>query len=294
MGVTQLHQGQAAGAGLKALQVHGVLYGDGVDLAEQAVGNAQQLQLQGSAFGGLAVKPQLADVMGLAGGNVGKNRDNALGSQREQGNDLVIVAGVDGQVVAAEGADLGHLADVAAGLFDAHDVGVLCQRRHGGGGDVAPGAGGDVVQDAGHTAGVRNIGKELNQTVLGGLIIIGGHQQHGVGAHLARVFGQVDGIGGIVAAGTRDDRNATRHPLYTVANDLFMLVVRQGGGLAGGARHHDGVDALGDLPVDEAAELLVVHAGGGHGGDDGGSSAGKDGVLHNSISFLYTKKRIAA
>ena len=42
-----------------------------------------------------------------------KRQDDALAAQGQQGDHLVIVAGVDVQLVAAEGRDLCHLTDIA-------------------------------------------------------------------------------------------------------------------------------------------------------------------------------------
>ena len=66
-----------------------------------------------------------------------------------------------------------------------------------------------------------------------------------------------------------------------------MLIVGQRRALAGGAGDHQRVDALVDLPVDQPAQGLVVHAGMGQGGDQRRGGAAKDGLPAHSDSPLW-------
>ena len=94
--------------------------------------------------------------MGVLRGYVGQHADHALAAQSQQRHDLVIVAGVNVQAVTAGRRDLGHVADVAAGLLDGVDVRVLRKLGQRGGRQVAARAAGHIVQDAGDMHGVRN------------------------------------------------------------------------------------------------------------------------------------------
>ena len=85
--------------------------------------------------------------MCLSGHTVGEHRDNALAAQRHDGNDLVVVARVDGDVVAAQLADLGNTADVAGSFLDGYDVLDSRKPLDGLQTDVGSGAGGYVVQN---------------------------------------------------------------------------------------------------------------------------------------------------
>ena len=53
----------------------------------------------------------------------------------------------------------------------------------------------------------------LDEAGLAGLVVVGGHQQAGVGAGVLGVLGQVDGGGGVVAARAGDDFDPVVHPL---------------------------------------------------------------------------------
>ena len=229
--------------------------------------------------------------MGVARRHVGQHADHALAAQRQQRNDLVIVAGVDVQILPAGGGDLRHLADVAAGFLHCVDVRVLGKLRQTGGGQVAAGAAGDIVQNAGQVHGIRNGGVVGDQTGLAGLVVVGGDQQQGVGAVRLRLTAEPDGVPGIVGAGARNDRNPPGSLFDGVADARGMLLIRHGGGLAGGAADDNGIGAVVDLVVNDAPQLLEIHAAvGTHGGDDRHGGAGKNGLLHREHSFKNQSK----
>ena len=126
-----------------------------------------------------------------------------------------------------------------------------------------------------------------------GLIIVGCDDEHGVGADGAAVFREVDGVGGVVGAGTGDDGDAAGGMLYGEADGLAMLFVGKCGALTGGAGDDEGLDTLGDLPVDEAGEGGIVDAGLGQWGDEGGGDAAKDGMhCHEKNSFQIRSQRM--
>lgn len=62
-------------------------------------------------------------------------------------DNLVVVAGIEVKLVAAQLHGLRDLRDVAAGFLHRHNVRVFGKLPVGGGGDIDAGAGGDVVQD---------------------------------------------------------------------------------------------------------------------------------------------------
>lgn len=110
---------QTAVTGIPAKAVHGPLDRDGVDVGKQCLDKRHRLELHGQALGSLTGEPFDADVMGVLRGYVGQHADHALAAQSQQRHDLVIVAGVNVQAVTAGRRDLGHVADVAAGLMTA-------------------------------------------------------------------------------------------------------------------------------------------------------------------------------
>ena len=156
-------------------------------------------------------------------------------------------------IIPAQRGDLADLGQVAAGFLDAVYVGQLAQLGQRCGQDVAAGAAGDVVQDAGQRNGVRNRGKMRDQPGLAGLVVVRRHQQQRVGAHLLGMPAQLDGIRRVVRAGPGDDRHAAGRVLHRKADALGVLLVRQRGRFAGRAADDDGVDAVFDLVVDDAA-----------------------------------------
>ena len=124
-----------------------------------------------------------------------------------------------------------------------------------------------------------------NQALLGGLVVVGGHHQHGIGSHFAGGLGVVDDMLGIVGAGAGNDGNTACNGFYHEADNLFLFLILNGGVFAGGTHNHQSVDSVFNLEFDEAAEGFVVNgAVNVHGGNQCGSHAGKNGVLH--ISFL--------
>ena len=75
-----------------------------------------------------------------------------------------------------------------------------------------------------------------------------------------------------------------------------MLRVGQRGAFAGGTGDDQSVDALVNLPVDQALELRKVDAVAGQGGDQRGGCAAEDGILlHGSMPSFprYVQQKIA-
>ena len=64
---------------------------------------------------------------------------------------------------------------------------------------------GTFVEDDGQLHPVGDVLVVLDQAGLGALVVVGGHQQQGVGAGVLGVLAQVDSGGGVVAAGAGDD-----------------------------------------------------------------------------------------
>ena len=83
---------------------------------------------------------------GLGGDHVGQDGDAAHAAHGQDGDDLVVVAGIDVQLVAHQGEGLHDLGDVAVGLLDGGDVGMLRQLHIGIGLNGDAGAGGHVIE----------------------------------------------------------------------------------------------------------------------------------------------------
>ena len=217
---------------------------------------------------------------------VGKHRNYTFAAQSENGNDLVVVAGINVKFILAERGDLRNLRDVAGGFFDANDIGVIGKRGNRCRQEVAAGAAGHVVKNAGLCGGVGNGAEGSNQAVLRCLIVVGRYQKHGVGANLAGVFGQVDGISRIVGAGSGNHRDATCHAVHAKLQNRTVFLVGQGRAFAGGSRGNNGVDAAVDLPINQAPECLIIYTVCGQRGNNGGCNAFKNSFFHLFILFL--------
>lgn len=107
----------------------------------------------------------------------------------------------------------------ARGFLDAVDHGVLAQLVVGLRGEGAAGTGGHVIHDDGGMYPVGDVGVVLDETGLGGLIIIRSDDEQAVDAAGLCVQGQIQGGHGAVAAGAGDDLDPVIHLLdaYSMA-----------------------------------------------------------------------------
>ena len=115
----------------------------------------------------------------------------------------------------------------------------------------------------------------LEQALLTGLVVVGHHRQHRIGAAVFRRRGQLDGLQGVVGAGSGNDRHPALDRFDGQLDDPLVLVKAQGGRLAGGAAGDDAVNAAGDLKFDQVNQTLFIDPALVHGGDQCGYSAFK-------------------
>ena len=133
---------------------------------------------------------------------------------------------------------------------------------------------------------VRNGRVVGDKACLAGLVVVGRDQQQGVGTVGLSLLGPPDGVLGIVGAGTRDHRHAPGNLFDRIADALGMLLVGQCRGLTGRAADDDGVGAMGNLVLNDAAQLVIVDAAVCvHRGDDGHGGSCKNGFLHTNFSL---------
>ena len=149
--------------------------------------------------------------------------------------------------------------DVGGGVLDADDVLQLLpaagERRHL---DVDDGAHRHVVDDDGDVDGIVDGLEVAEEALLGRLVVIAGGVQHGVRAHRLGVAGEIDRLRGGVGAGARDHRHALAGDLHAQLHHALVLLVAERRALARGPHGHQPVRALGDLPLDQAPERLLV------------------------------------
>ena len=111
------------------------------------------------------------------------------------------------------------------------------------------------------------------EAALARLVVIGRDDEHGVGARLLGMDGELDRLLGAVGAGAGDDRHAAFGDLDAELDDAVMLLVRKRRRFAGRADRNEAARSLADLPVDEGAEGVLVERAVLHGRDQRGYRA---------------------
>ena len=160
------------------------LGGDGIDLAEQGVDQRQHLALQGSCAGKITGKDLVGHFHSHFGDNIGQHADAAYTAHSHHCHGQGVLAGVDIDTVAALGENFNHLAHIAAGFLDSHDVFVVSQLGNGGRQQIAAGTAGDIVKDHGLLRSIGDGGVVCHQTGLGCLVVVGGNCQNGISTSL--------------------------------------------------------------------------------------------------------------
>ena len=101
------------------------------------------------------------------------------------------------------------------------------------------------------------------------------------------LLGQPDGILSIIGTRARNHRHTACGLLDRIADAGGMLLIGQRRGLAGGTADDDGIGAMGDLVINDAAQFFKVYTAiSVHRGDNGNRSAGKNRLLHREYSFF--------
>ena len=170
-----------------------------------------------------------------------------------------ILAAHDLEPVGRAVEDLPDPREVPGRFLDGDDVGEPGEPGDGVRLHVAGGPPGHVVEDLRDVDGLRDELEVPVQALLGGLVVVGRHQQAAVGPEGRGVAGQVQRLGGRVRPGPGDHRHPARHRLDDLADHLAVLVVVEGGRLAGGPDRDDGVGAGVDVELDQPGEGIVVH-----------------------------------
>ena len=162
----------------------------------------------------------------LAADDVAGHEDPARAAQVERARKRRVVAGV--QVEAIDQLQL-----IGIGLLDAVDPIDLRQLRQQVGRHVRGRASRDVVDER------RLVGRSGDSLVVtlepeaAGLVVVGRHRQHRVGAELGRPFCQVHGVARVVGAGAGDDRLARRALAHGQPDEPQLLLVGERRGLSG-------------------------------------------------------------
>jgi hypothetical protein len=228
----------------------------------------------------------MSHLRGLPRHHVGDDGDDAAAADRHERQRDIVVAREHGEVRAAREDDLGHLIEGPRGLLDADDArAVADEARHRVRLDVDGGAARDVVDDDRDVHRLGHGPEVAVQSLLGRPVVVRVHHERGRRARLLGMRGEIDGLGGRVRAGARDDRQA---PSRRVDHDLdhpLVLVVAQGRGLAGGSAGDDAIRALRHMDVHELTQLRLVHLAVPERGDQGNDGALEHGTRHGLSSM---------
>jgi hypothetical protein len=141
----------------------------------------------------------------------------------------------------------------------ADDVLVLRQPRHGLDRHVDHAARGDVVDEHRDVGGIGDRREMQEHPFLRRLVVVRRDHKDRIGAGGLGMAGEVDRLGGGIAARAGDHRHAAGGGLDAQLHHALVFGMGQGRAFPGGADRHQGFRALGDLPLDQVLEGFVVH-----------------------------------
>ena len=121
----------------------------------------------------------------------------------------------------------------------------------------------------------------LIEALLSRLVVVGRDHEQRVGSGVLGVACEIDGLGGGVGAGAGDDGDAALGLRDRDLDDALVLVVGEGGALAGGAHGHEAGGTALDQPIDMRTQGRLVHRAVLERRDHGGNRAaqtGEDGM----------------
>src|SRR5262249_41573611 len=134
---------------------------------------------------------------------------------------------------------------------------------------------GNIVNENRNPDGVVDRLEVLIESFLRGLVVIRRDHEHRIGARLLRMPRKLDRLGSGIRTGTGDHGNPSLRLLDAPADDTVVLLMRQGGALAGSPDGNQPVGALGNLPIHQSTEGLLVERAVAERGDERGKRASK-------------------
>ncbi len=192
------------------------------------------------------------------GRDVGGHRDHAVAAAQHQRQRGGVLAAVDREAARRAAQQVGAALEVGGGVLDADDARHLGEAQHRVVLQVGDGAAGHVVQDHRQVDRLGDLAEVPVLPFLRRLVVVRDDREAGGGAVLLRRLGELDRLGGRVAAGAGDDRDAAARMLDRNADQLLVLVEVDRRRFARGADHDDAVGALLHVPVDQLAKARQV------------------------------------
>ena len=208
----------------------------------------------------VAVEGGVHQVGRVARHDVGDDGDHAAAADGHERQRDVVVARQHDEVGAARGDDLAHLVERAGRFLDADDVpAVANQALERGRLDVDRGPALDVVDEDRQRGGLGHRAEVAIEAFLRRLVVVGIHDQRGLGPGPLGLRGEIDGVRGRVGARADHDEDPARRGGDDGLDDPLVLLGRQPGVLAGRAAGQDPVGALLDVELDQLAQLRLVN-----------------------------------
>jgi integrase len=254
----QRHQRQADAVLNQSKTGHRPLDGNRIRFEEHRPVQPLHLRVELARQLAVAGEGSIDDVADLPRRDVGAHRHDALVAGQHAFARQVVIAAQQRQPPADAREQLA-IALQRARLLDADDV----RQRHGQPLDslrlqVAAGAARHVVQNDRNRDALGDRLVVLEQPFLCRPVVIRGHHQACVGAHILGELRRLDGVPRAVRAGTGDHGDPLGSALYHCAHDADVLLEVQRRRFAGRADRDEGAGAVGDVEFDQPAEGLVI------------------------------------
>ena len=147
---------------------------------------------------------------------------------------------------------------IAVSGLDVLNGAVVDQLLDLGNGHLIAGEPGVVVDHHADIQSGTDITEMLHDSLLMGIEVVGQDHHHTVGAAVLSVLAHLDGVQGVIAAGTADQRHLTVQEGGHVADDLTLLLHVHGDVLASAAADGDGLSTVVQQPGQVLLHALLV------------------------------------
>src|SRR5712692_5721975 len=252
------HQGQPPDRLQQSHQRHRGLNRNGIRFHEIDFHQREILPLQVARRRKIIFQARLSEASHFGGDFVRGHGDYSAPAECNQRQRDGIITRDDAEPFGHLLHDGGHLADVARGLFDAHDVIYLGESFERGRLHVYTCSPLYAIDHHREGHGRGDSLEVLVETFLGRLVVIGRDREDAVHAHVLELFGQLDHLRRVVPTGAGQDRHTPLGLRQRNLDHPQVLGAREGGVLARGAAGHEEVDSRLDLAPHEAAQRLFV------------------------------------
>ena len=216
----------------------------------------------------LSLKAGVNHSLYFFGSQVGNNRNNSVSAQRQkrQSQSVVSTKNREAWMLGLYFCkNVGHLVDVAAGFLNADDVGQFGDARQSVRGDVGAGSSLNVVNQN-RKADFADSGEVAVNALLAWLVVIGRHDQSGVGPGFLGALGVANRVASVVASSSDDDRDVLSCRLFERGalfhyngNHLVFFVFVKSGSFACCAKRNKAVDSGFELVFNVFPKSFVVN-----------------------------------